>query len=195
MRKEIKRIWPAGVVLSALALSACSGVKQEMGVGRHSPDAFDVVTRAPLTLPPDYALRPPENAGVVTPAAAPAPDTAAQVKDALMGQTLATGAAPATPDPAAVAFADKLGVPNANPDIRQLIDQDNGYLALKNRPVTDKLIFWKDAAPSANDIPPSLVDPAAEAARIKKDQSEGKPINTGDVPTIEQKSNLLDKVF
>ena len=70
-----------------------------------------------------------------------------------------------------------------------------GYIALKNQPVTDKLIFWQDAKPSVNDIPPSLVDPEAEAARIKKDQAEGKPINTGMVPTIEQKTNPLDKIF
>ncbi len=199
MNKKIpKNLLTAGAfLLAALALSACSGVKQEMGVGRHSPNAFDVVTRAPLTLPPDYALRPPADAGAVTPAATAA--TSSQVKDELMGETMATTDAPAPKpapaDPAVTAFMDKLGVPNANPDIRQLIDQDNGYIALKNQPVTDKLIFWQDAKPSVNDIPPSLVDPEAEAARIKKDQAEGKPINTGMVPTIEQKTNPLDKIF
>jgi hypothetical protein len=44
----------------AVALSGCEGVKKELGLGKNPPDEFQVVSRAPLSLPPDYNLRPPE---------------------------------------------------------------------------------------------------------------------------------------
>src|SRR3546814_3989738 len=44
----------------ALAVSACGGFRENLGLTKQSPDEFRVVSRAPLTLPPDYNLRPPE---------------------------------------------------------------------------------------------------------------------------------------
>ena len=66
-----------------LALGGCSGTVQEnLGLGKRSPDEFQVVRRAPLILPPDYSLRPPEP-GAPGPAAQ---DTAAQAEQILTGQ-------------------------------------------------------------------------------------------------------------
>ncbi len=58
-----------GLLTAILALSGCSDVKQELGVGRNSPDEFMVVKRAPLTLPPDYTLRPPSDPSEAQPRA------------------------------------------------------------------------------------------------------------------------------
>ena len=49
-----------GVGLMAMSVSACGGARQALGLTKVSPDEFRVVTKAPLVLPPDYALRPPE---------------------------------------------------------------------------------------------------------------------------------------
>jgi hypothetical protein len=174
------------VLVAVAALSACSSVKKELGVGRNSPDEFAVVKRAPLTLPPEYALRPPANPGE---APAPQADTTLQAKAALLGADKATtqkGAADS-------AFMNKAGVTAATPDIRRVIDQENGYISLQNRTVADKLIFWNDEVPER--IPSSVVDPAAEAARIQKNKEEGKPVNEGKVPVIEKKSGTLGKIF
>lgn len=46
------------VGLAVLALSACAGVKDKMGLAKQSPDEFMVMSRAPLSLPPDYTERP-----------------------------------------------------------------------------------------------------------------------------------------
>ena len=44
----------------AAGLSGCSdSMKQSFGVGKTSPDEFQVVEQAPLELPPDFNLRPP----------------------------------------------------------------------------------------------------------------------------------------
>ncbi len=44
----------------AASLSACSDVKQMIGLDQTIPDEFAVELRAPLTIPPDFNLRPPE---------------------------------------------------------------------------------------------------------------------------------------
>jgi Protein of unknown function (DUF3035) len=43
-----------------LLLSGCSDMKRAIGLERTSPDEFAVESRAPLTMPPDFELRPPQ---------------------------------------------------------------------------------------------------------------------------------------
>lgn len=50
----------AGLALAALGLQGCSDAKKTLGLGKRSPDEFTVTTRAPLTVPPEFALRPPQ---------------------------------------------------------------------------------------------------------------------------------------
>jgi hypothetical protein len=50
----------AAVVLAGISLSACDSFKRAIGLERSSPDEFAVESRAPLTIPPDYDLRPPQ---------------------------------------------------------------------------------------------------------------------------------------
>lgn len=187
MRMKNKPLLAVMLLAGALALQACSSVKKELGVGRNSPDEFLVVKRAPLTLPPDYALRPPANPDET----AAAEQSADKAKTALLGKT----EEPVVKGDTEAALLGKVGAGAANPDIRRLIDEENGYISLKNRTVAEKLIFWDDEQPSVENVPSSLVDPQAEAARIRKNQAEGKPINEGDVPVIEKKKNTLEKIF
>jgi Protein of unknown function (DUF3035) len=44
----------------ALLLSGCTDMKRAIGLERTSPDEFAVESRAPLTVPPDFELRPPQ---------------------------------------------------------------------------------------------------------------------------------------
>lgn len=188
MKRNINNTLLLAVMFTAvMALSACSDVKEELGVGRNSPDEFTVVKRAPLTLPPDYTLRPPAPSSEAQSNA----DAATQARTALLGKET-TPAVEGAPEKT---FLDKLGVASANPGIRDLIDEDNGYIALKNRTVAEKLVFWDDNGPSDKDIPDSVVDPQKEAERIKENKAEGKPINAGAVPVIEKKKTTLDKIF
>ena len=46
------------LVLLSGSLSACSGVKKKLGLENSAPDEFLVTSRAPLSLPPEYDLRP-----------------------------------------------------------------------------------------------------------------------------------------
>lgn len=172
-------------VAGVLALSACAEVRQELGMGRHSPDEFTVVKRAPLTLPPEYALRPPSPDNLP-----PASETTKAARTVLMGEK--QDVAPATAD---TAFLQKAGAQDPDPAIRGQINRDNGYIALQNRSVTDRLIFWNDDSTSRDNAPASVVDPKAEAERVRKNLDEGKPVNDGNVPVIEKKKSALEKIF
>lgn len=43
----------------ASGLTACDSAKKSLGMGRSSPNEFGVVSRSPLTVPPEFRLRPP----------------------------------------------------------------------------------------------------------------------------------------
>ncbi len=45
---------------TASLLSGCTDLKQAIGIDQPMPDEFAVELRAPLTVPPDFDLRPPE---------------------------------------------------------------------------------------------------------------------------------------
>lgn len=48
------------VIILALTamLGACGSVKKTLGIEKEAPDEFMVMSRAPLSLPPEYDLRP-----------------------------------------------------------------------------------------------------------------------------------------
>jgi predicted small secreted protein len=176
--------------VALLALSACNTMKKELGVGRNSPDEFMVVKRAPLSLPPDYSLRPPSDSDV-----APASDASNQAKALLMGEGAEETAASGGSENA---LLDQMGAEKANPEIRSIINEENGYIAVKNEKLVDKLIFWKDEQDqgiSDDDLDSSVVNPGQEAERLKKNEEEGRPVNEGKVPTIEKKKGTIDKLF
>jgi hypothetical protein len=57
----VDRVLPVVACIAAgILVSGCSNWKQSLGIEPTSPDEFAVESRAPLTLPPDFALRPPQ---------------------------------------------------------------------------------------------------------------------------------------
>src|SRR5579875_904080 len=52
----------AAAALVLLALAGCSGdeLTRNFGLTRDAPNEFVVTTQAPLSMPPDFALRPPD---------------------------------------------------------------------------------------------------------------------------------------
>jgi hypothetical protein len=47
-------------LFGASLMAGCSDIKQMVGLDQTMPDEFAVESRAPLTIPPDFNLRPPE---------------------------------------------------------------------------------------------------------------------------------------
>jgi hypothetical protein len=78
--------------LLPLSLGACSNFKQIIGIEKSSPDEFAVESRAPLTVPPDFGLRPP----------APGAPRPQEVSAANKAQTAVDSAGPGDPGKQAV---------------------------------------------------------------------------------------------
>ena len=124
-----------------------------------------VVTKAPLTLPPDYSLRPPAP-GEPRPQELQ-PESAA--RQALEGQREGD-----VRSDGEKLFVARAGADRADPLVRYVVDDEFGSLAHKDKSFADYVIFWKrgDAAtpkPELGDPNESTpIDPAVEEERIRK---------------------------
>ena len=54
------------LAVSVMTLAGCDSFSSMLGLERHVPDETQVVTRPPLTLPPDYDLMPPGTPSAVS---------------------------------------------------------------------------------------------------------------------------------
>lgn len=168
-----KRVATATVVMVGLgmmgvSLTGCESTRQALGMTKVVPDEFRVVTKAPLVVPPDYALRPPAP-GQPRPQELQ-PESQARV--ALMGQRDAEQRSEGEKLLVAKAGADK-----ADPLIRYVIDDEFGAVAHKERSFADRVIFWRKDKPApaqaasaaeAGADTAAPIDPQIEAQRIAK---------------------------
>ena len=124
------------VALTALGLaaSACASGGNEFGRNRDAPDEFAVVTKAPLTLPPDFALRPPRP-GETRPQEKSPSERAQQL---LLGDESS-----APPTDGELALIQAAGALNVDPNIRSMLGAENGGWAEKDDSLTNRLIFWR----------------------------------------------------
>ncbi len=175
------------LIIGTISISGCSKVHKELGFGRNSPDEFTVVKRAPLSLPPEYDLLPPDP-DRQTKATSNGRDLTEQAQSIVFGEdntdlTESSFSSEAT-------LLNNIGVTDANPDIRKTIDRETGYVVLdEEKNISEKILFWKD------NNEPSIINATEEQERIQKNIDEDLPINTGDVPTIEKKKSTIDKLF
>lgn len=194
-----RRLWVACAILTLpVALAGCDTTREALGLNKKAPDEFAVVTKAPLVLPPEFGLRPPEP-GAPRPQEVPARDRAAA---ALAGRTdsAAGQLTPLSRDPNATAAQRSAGenallqqarATNADPDIRRKVNDEFTQLAERDRRFVDRLIFWQKS-----EEPGLAVDPAKEAQRLRENAATGRPATAGDVPTIKRRERgPLEGVF
>ncbi|MBA3067079.1 MAG: DUF3035 domain-containing protein [Hyphomonas sp.] len=141
MKKSLL-ILAAGAALAATAACSSNG-----GNNNSTPNEFRVVTKAPLSVPPEYSLRPP-GAGSTTPAEVEAAST--NVTTAF-GTTMGQNASAS--EKALVAAA---GANAANPAVRAQVDYEESRTIRKSSSITDRVMFWRkdkpeDAAAAATD--------------------------------------------
>jgi hypothetical protein len=176
-RMTLRLLMIAGL---ALALSACGGFREQLGMNKQSPDEFRVVSRAPLTLPPDYSLRPPEPG-------APRPQvgtSAQQAERAVFANSQAPtqqqAVVPRTAGEQALLAA--AGAEQADPNIRLIVDRETKRINAESERFVDALVFW-DTQPPAG----SIVDPVAETRRLQENAALGQSPTTGPTPQIERR--------
>jgi hypothetical protein len=157
----ITRALMAASLLVAAGLGGCSSTSRALGLTKITPDEFRVVTKAPLVLPPDYALRPPAP-GEPRPQELQ-PESAART--ALLGER----AAEVRSDGEKL-LVTRAGGDKADPLIRYVVDDEFGGLAHKDKSFADWVMFWNRSkpavAPSTDANTATPVDAATEAQRI-----------------------------
>jgi hypothetical protein len=178
----------AVLVLAGATLGGCDDLMRALGKEKVVPDEFAVVSRAPLAVPPDFALRPPR-IGAMRPQEVAPVDQARQTVFRAGDQ--GTAALPPAADqrsPGESELLQSAGAATAPKDIRQLVESDATNANAMSDSFVDKLAFWrsKDQKLGPTD---DVIDPAAEADRLAA-QKEAKvpagPSPFAKAPTIEK---------
>lgn len=176
-----RRSVPAALCLGLLTvglLSGCGDTRKALGWEKTTPDEFKVVSRAPLSLPPDYALRPPQP-GAVRPQEQGIPQRAMA---AVTGSPVTAERQGADVSIGENALLAKVGADRANPNIREIVDRESTVLAEADASLIDRLMFWR----KPDDLSP-VVDPERETQRMRENAALGRPMNEGDTPTIRRR--------
>lgn len=189
---SLVRYKPAGMsVCAVLALCACSdgSLREKVGLERKPLDEFKVLSRPPLTVPPDFSLRPPSD----DVSAINNSNISNEARTLLLGdapkpvETPGQYTAPTTADSV---FLRNAGADGVNPSVRDTIRAESGELEDESEKSTlDKL-----GEPLKKSDP--LVNPTGEKKRILENKEQGKDITEGDTPTTKPKGeSVLDRIF
>jgi hypothetical protein len=190
------------LALLVMGLSGCSDTRKALGLDKAPPDEFAVVSGSPLTMPPDFSLRPPRS-----PSDKPPSETAAQAgrqtvfrasDTAKLGTPAAIAAANAKSGANASlsvgeqALIAKAGAAGADPSIRQQVDKDTDQLNADNSgSFVDSLLFWREPP-----TPGEPVDAQRETQRLRENAALGKTAADGDTPQIQRTQRAwLEGIF
>jgi hypothetical protein len=170
-----------------LSLSACQAARDSLGLTKRPPDEFNVVTRAPLEMPPSLDVLPQPQPGMQRPQELRPQETAMLVL--LGGQPdMTLQASGAEASLLAMAEADA-----ADPDIRDTVDIEHQKF-LTERGFMEELQFWRDHP----DVTEVVIDPVAEKQRLQNNAALGLPANAGEFEgvIVEPKEKaLLEGIF
>jgi hypothetical protein len=170
-------------MLAMLGMAGCDGVGKSLGFGKQSPDEFAVVRNAPLTLPPNYTLRPPRP-GAARPQEEPIRQ---QAENAVFNSDGEAGDASSRLESegeyALLSQADAL---ETNPNIKREINEEFTIYAQGGEGFFESLLFWQGEEPLGE-----AIDAGEEAQRLSENAALGLPPNTGDTPVIERRDQAI----
>lgn len=173
-------ILPFLIAAGVLALPACEKTKEQFDFSKRAPDEFAVVRRAPLEIPQNLNSLPPPKPGAQRPQEMSPTD---QARSVVLGETPAASPPPRNVESQGEALLlQKTGAANASPAIRATIDAETTAIAREQEPGINKIKRW-----IGQDVkePAQVVDPVAEANRIKQNRAAGKPVTAGETPVKE----------
>jgi len=183
--RRLSRIALLGVAAAATMLGGCDTLRSTFGPNKKPPDEFSVLTKAPLVLPPEFTLRPPEP-GAPSRVETDPRQKAASTMGASQSSASLAGVSIAEEDFLKLAKADKV-----DPNIRQVVNSELSQFIEKDKSFVDTLLFWRKPEP-----PGTVVNAPAEAQRLRATASAGDPPTTGNTPTIRRRDRaLLEGIF
>ncbi len=164
----MKTLSAIGLAAAALSAAACASS------GPRTPDEFNVVRKAPLSVPPEFALRPPAP-GESRPQEL---DPEQQARVAIFGQDTGREASEGEK-----LFISAAGGDAVSRSVRASIDFESAQVVRKSRSLTDAILFFNK--PSAPGEP--VVDAAAEAERLRVEQEAVAEVTGGGAVLIKRR--------
>jgi hypothetical protein len=184
-----------------------------LGLEKTSPDEFLVVKRAPLSLPPNYELRPPkpgERRPQERTVRSRAKDRLFQSPGGANGGAKGTRGprVPAFPgaaepaitlrEPAAadapgdkrssgeIALIEQAGGTRVDSTIRQVVDREAELAQEEGSSFVDYILFWRRQKQAG-----VAINPMAERRRLEENIAMGRPPAQGQTPIIERKKSSV----
>lgn len=165
MRRPITYL---ALLAAASAAAGCASVQRAVGSARSAPDEFRIVTQAPLTLPPDYNLRPPRP-GEPRPQEL-APD--AEARTALFGEDIGRSASPGERQ-----LVNNAGAEAADANVRDAIDFEAQGIVRRNEGFVDRLLAFRGSEEQQT----APLTPEEEARRLEEEEAIRRATGGGDV--------------
>jgi hypothetical protein len=156
------------VLAAATVASGCQSVQRAVGATRSAPDEFRVVTQAPLTLPPDYNLRPPRPGEPRPQELAPG----AEARAALFGQDVGSDASAAER-----VLVSNAGADAADATIRDTIDYESQGIVRRNEGFVNRLLAFRGSSAAAA----APLSPEEETRRLEEQESIRRATGGGSV--------------
>ncbi|MGD9980792.1 MAG: DUF3035 domain-containing protein [Hyphomonadaceae bacterium] len=163
-----KPIALVAMLAAATAASGCASFSRAIGVTRSSPDEFRVMTHAPLTLPPDYNLRPPRP-GEARPGEN---DPSTEARTALFGENVGQQASTGER-----AFISAAGATAADDTIRETIDFESQGVVRRNEGFVNRLLSFGGSSGPAS----APLNPEDEERRLADEESIRRATGGGQV--------------
>ncbi len=208
-----------------LALTACGNgtVKETLGLSRKPPDEFKVVSRPPLSVPPQFNLRPPSNSAespIIVPADKQAKSiiTGTPVKNGddnsfdLRAGSADTAVMPVDSSPIdspsgskskkSASISDDSS--SSESQFMKNIGADRADPKVREELTQQKIAAqekkeetsWWSGFTGTSEKKETMVDAKAEAKRIQDNKSANKPVTEGNTPEIKDKDHgILGNIF
>lgn len=173
------------VTVALLSLSGCSETREFFGLNSKPPDEFAVVDHPPLSIPPDFDLRPPRP-GATAVQGGNAGEKAAKALYGDGNMELVTQKGVNSLNLQGMSGAEQAlimqsGSDKADPAIRHTLDRE-GQQVVGDRKLVDRLLFWKETKPKETG---TALDAAAERKRLEAVKQRGLPVNSGGTPAYD----------
>ena len=165
-------------------MQGCGEVRNALGYEKQAPDEFAVVARAPLSVPPNFQLRPPQP-GAERPQE---PSKRHGARDLIVKNVTKSTSTSASRTGGEGSMRRLLGTDEAQPGIRDIVNRETAAFVYGDEAFIDKILFWKKKR-----APGIVVDAEKEKKRLQENAALGKPVTNGETPTIKRKRGFLLK--
>ena len=194
------------LIVMCVSVIGCQGnVRENLGLRKQAPNEFKVISNPPLSVPPEFFVRPPSQAqfsdSVVDKSAKdvvfePASSDFSFDVSAVNGEL---GVSYDDLSEGEKSFLSLIGASEANPNIKQLLNEEEAreldVMAQEDGKIFSKFTSFTKKL-RGDEEGDSLVNANKERERIITNKQEGKSVLNGDTPVVEPTNKgVLGRIF